>query len=419
MPNTDALATLRDEMRRELTDHLLPFWYEHAIDEERGGFIGQMTTDNRVVPDAKKGAVLNARILWTFAAVYRQLGSTPARAFAERARHYLNEHFWDGEYGGIYWMLEADGTPAETRKQIYAQAFALYAFAEDYRATGHEPSRERAIALFRLIEEKSFDVEHSGYREAFRQDWGPLDDVRLSEKDLNARKSMNTHLHVLEAYTTLYQVWPDDTLRSQLERLLADFLEHVMTPEGHLRLFFDEDWTALSRQISYGHDIEASWLLQEAAKALGNGSLQQAASRTAVSLARTTLREGQDADGGILFEGGPEGVWDGDKHYWPQAEAVVGFLNAYQETGERPFLKGAQDVWVFVQEYLVDRTGGEWYLRVRRDGTPVRDADKIGPWKGPYHHVRACLEVMARVGALTEEEYAEAPLESDGTSGGS
>ncbi len=418
MPNSDAMGSLCDEMRRELTDHLLPFWYEHAVDEARSGFIGQMTTDNRVVPDAKKGAVLNTRILWTFAAVYRQMGDETARSFAKRARAYLNEHFWDAEHGGVYWMLEADGTPAETRKQVYAQAFALYAFAEDYRATEHEPSRERAIKLFRLIEEKSFDTEHGGYLEAFRHDWGPLDDVRLSEKDLNVAKSMNTQLHVLEAYTTLYRVWPDDELRTQLERLLADFLEHVMMPEGHLRMFFDADWTPRSKQYSYGHDIEASWLLQEAATALGNSSLREAASRAAVSLARTTLREGQDDDGGILFEGGPEGVWDADKHYWPQAEAVVGFLNAYRETDERPFLKGAQKVWAFVQEHLVDRERGEWFLRVRRDGTPVRSADKVGPWKGPYHHVRACLEVIHRIGAQSEEHYAEAPF-SNGASGDS
>lgn len=395
--------SLRDEMRRELTEHLLPFWFEHAVDEARGGFVGRMLTDNRVVPTARKGAVLNARILWTFAAVYRRLGDPTARTFVERARCYLNDYFWDAEYGGVYWMLNADGTPAETRKQIYAQAFALYAFAEDVRATQHEPSRERAVALYRLIEEKSFDPDHGGYLEAFRRDWGPLDDMRLSEKDLNARKSMNTHLHVLEAYTTLYRVWPDEELRARLERLLADFLEHILSPQGHLQMFFDDDWTLRSERVSYGHDTEASWLLQEAAAVLDDRALREAASRAAVSLARTTLREGQDPDGGILFEGGPEGVWDGDKHYWPQAEAVVGFLNAYQETNERPFLKGAEAVWSFIRAHLVDREHGEWFLRVRRDGSPVHEADKIGPWKGPYHHVRACLEVMARVESTTSE----------------
>ncbi len=402
MSDSDVLARLRTELRRELTEHLLPFWMERTPDEAHGGFVGQIAQDGRVVADAPKGAVLNARILWTFAAAYRVLGDPAYLHTAARARAYLDAHFWDAEHEGVVWSLDAAGRPLETRKQIYAQAFALYAYAEHHRATGDAPALQRSVRLFQLIERHAYDPARGGYFEAYGRAWTPLDDVRLSEKDLNAPKSMNTLLHVMEAYTNLYRVWPDALLRDRLAALVDLFLTTVLDPETHhLRLFFDADWRSLSDVVSFGHDIEASWLLAEAAEVLADPELEARVRRAAVAVARVTLREGQDADGGLFNERHPGGEIDADKHWWPQAEALVGFLHAYGETGDDAFLAAAAAVWDFTKARVRDARGGEWFGRVSRDGVPYPGEDKVGLWKCPYHNVRACLEGIARAENVT------------------
>lgn len=397
-PAYAALATLRHEMAQELTANILPWWMHNTVDAVRGGFVGRILQDGTVVPDAPKGAVLNARILWTFAAAYRALGNDAHRQLAERAYRYLNRHVWDPEFGGVYWNVDAEGRPRDTRKQTYAQAFSLYAAAEYYRATHDGEALKRAVEIFNLLERHTFDPLYGGYLEAFGRTWGPLDDVRLSEKDLNAPKSMNTHLHMLEAYTALYRVWPNLRLRDRLGRLLAVFLNIILDRDaGHLHLFFDTDWQVISEVVSFGHDIEASWLLLEAADALGDPALRLRTRDATLLLARTARHEGQDADGGIFAERHPDGTLDTDKHWWPQAEAVVGFLNAYTESGEAGFLSAGTGTWAFTRRHIVDYEHGEWFWRVSCTGEPYPGEDKAGPWKCPYHNARACLEVLSRV----------------------
>lgn len=410
------LRRLRAEMERELTDGILPYWAHHTVDTQRGGFLGRVTHDNRGVADAPKGGILNARILWTFSAAYRHLGEKQHRKLADRAYRYLTEHFWDSEHGGIYWMLDADGRPADVRKHIYAQAFAVYGFSEYYRATGTEAALHRATTLYRLIETHGADDAHGGYYEAFDRAWNRMDDARLSEKDLDAPKSMNTHLHILEAYTTLYRAGPDPDLRERL-RALVELFHTTIVQDGHCVTFFEADWTPMADEVSYGHDIEASWLLLEAADVLEDDVVRGKARETCLALARATLREGVDDDGGLLYEGGPDGLRDGDKHWWPQAEAVVGFLNAYQETEDADFLEAAVGAWRFTQQHVIDDTQGGWHERVARDGTPYVE-DKVRPWKCPYHNARACLEVMTRTearrtGTATTQHVTEAASVDD------
>lgn len=389
-------ARLRDELYAELTERLLPFWADKALDERHGGFVGQITHHGTVVADAEKGVVLNARILWTFSAAHRLLGAGAYRAEADRAFAYLDEHGWDAEHEGVFWSLDHRGEPLNTRKQTYAQAFAIYGLSEYYRATKATAALERAIRLFELIEAHAHDPQHGGYIEAFRRDWSALDDMRLSEKDLNAPKTTNTLLHVLEAYTNLYRVWPDDALRSQLTALTERFLDTVIDAETHhLRLFFDRDWSLQSTLVSYGHDIEAAWLLLEAADVLGDADLRARVRAATLAIARTTLREGQDADGGIFYE--TDSARDTDKHWWPQAEAIVGFLVAYQETRDAAFLDAAVAAWDFARRCVLDREHGEWFGRVSRDGVPYEDEDKVGFWKCPYHNARACFEAVERL----------------------
>jgi len=394
-----ALRALGDQLRHELEHGILPYWLEHGPDQEHGGFVGLVSGDDVASAAAPKGAILNARILWTFSAAYRALRRGEYRCTAERAAAYLQGHFLDPEHGGAYWMLDAGGAPLDDRKHVYAQAFAIYGLVEYHRATGDEAALTAARQLYSLVERHAADAVRGGYLEAFSRDWTPLEDVRLSPDDPDERRSMNTPLHLLEAYTALSRVWPDPGLRERLHALIELFLDRIIDPEsGHLHVFFDDDWVARSGEVAFGHDIEASWLLVEAAGEAGDAGLSARVRAASLRLAEAVLETGIDACGGIFEWGGA--VTDTDKEWWPQAEAIVGFLNAYELTGRGPFLDATLRTWDFVSRHVVDAEHGEWFRRVARDGTPRPGHEKAGPWKCPYHNSRACLEVMARVERL-------------------
>jgi len=383
---------------------MLPYWAENTVDEEHGGFVGRIRQNGERVRDAAKGSVLNARILWTFAAAHRVFGDERYRELAARACGYLTAHFWDPAHGGVFWTVDAASRPLEARKQTYAQAFALYGLSEYHRATGDEDALSRAIRTFDLIETLTYDGERGGYLEALNRSWEPMADVRLSDKDLNAPKNMNTHLHVLEAYTNLFRAWPDPLLRDKLTALVRLFLDRIIDHDRqHLWTFFEIDWSPVTQVVSVGHDIEASWLLLEATDVLGDAALRSEVRDAAVALARATLRDGIDADGGLVNEVLPDGAIDGDKYWWVQFEAIVGFVNAYQETQDADFVDAAVAVWRFARRYLADENFGEWYFRVSRDGRPYPEDDMVGMWKCPYHGARACFEVMERVHRMERE----------------
>jgi mannobiose 2-epimerase len=398
MTEAATLDALRTALKAELTQGILPYWMDRAVDARHGGFVGAITGDDVPVPLAAKGSVLTARILWTFAAAYHALGDGRYHETAERAADFFLTHFLDPLHGGVYWMVDADGAPRDERKHVYAQAFAIYALSEYYRATGHEESLRVAIGLFRLVERHAHDAEHGGYEEAFSRAWVRLDDVRLGDGDADERKSMNTHLHVLEGYTNLYRSWPDPMLGERIRDVIELFLAHIIdSATGHGRQFFDGDWSPKSGVVSFGHDIEASWLLLKGAEAIGDDLLRRRVAPVSVRMADAVLLKAFDAtDGGVFYEMRPDGALDTDKEWWPQAEAIVGFVNAYQETGRGAFLQAAWETWRFTTRHVVDHTHGEWHRRVTRNGVVCAGLEKAGPWKCPYHNARACLEVMAR-----------------------
>jgi mannobiose 2-epimerase len=390
-------------MTDDLEGNILPFWAREAVDEEHGGFFGFLSESGVPDPLAPKGGVLCARILWAYSAALRHTGDPDYRRMANRAFEELRGRFWDAEHGGTYWMLDGFGRPHSDRKQTYALAFSLYGLAEFHRATESPVALERAVELYRAIEAHATDPAYGGYWEARARDWGPLADVRLSEKDSNAPKSMNTHLHLMEGYANLLRVWDDAGLRGRLRALVELHLDRILDPvTGHLLLFFDERWEPLSRAASYGHDIEASWLLVEAAEAVGDQALAERTRTAAVRMARVSLAEGADATrGGMFAERDEDGHLDDEKHWWMQAEAVVGFLSAFELTREEPFLRAAEGTWAFVERFLIDRVHGEWRWRVRRDGARIPGLPKVEPWKCPYHNSRAAFEVADRVARLT------------------
>lgn len=384
-------------MLRELTRNILPFWMEKMEDEVHGGFLGRISGTGTEDGSAAKGAILNARILWTFSAAYRILGKPEYLAAATRAKREIIDKFYDKEYGGVYWSLTPEGLPDDTKKQIYALGFAIYGLSEYSRATGDAEALEYVIRLFHDIERHSFDKGKNGYFEAFGREWGPIEDMRLSDKDINECKTMNTHLHILEPYTNLYRIWKDRELEKQLRNLICLFMEKILDQEtGHLRLFFDEDWRSSHDIISYGHDIEASWLLHEAAEVLGDKTLLEKTRLASVSVA-DAASEGYIPGGGMIYEfHGDTAAVDADRHWWVQAETVVGYYNLWQMTGREDALKKALGCWEFIKEHIVDREGGEWIWSLRADGTANTDDDKAGFWKCPYHNGRMCLEIIER-----------------------
>jgi mannobiose 2-epimerase len=392
------VQVFRERVESELRGNILPFWLKHTIDEEFGGFRGRISNALEIDPLAEKGLILNARILWTFSHAYRILGERDFLRAAERANEYLMAHFWDREYQGFFWMVDCHGLPLDTKKKTYGQAFGVYALVEHFLATGNKESLLRARQLYELILKSSYDVSRGGYFETYERDWSLARDQRLSEVDLDEKKSMNTHLHMLEASSALFLASRDGAVRERLRELVHLFLDHIVDPGSfHFRMFFDEDWQPKSDHISFGHDIEGSWLLCEAADLLDDRPLIARTNETAVKMAAAVLNQAVDTDSGLLYEAGPAGIIDDDKHWWPQAEAVVGFLNAHQLSGENRFLEASWNCWQFIENRIIDRKCGEWFWKVSRTGVPSGDRFKVDPWKCPYHNSRTCFETMARL----------------------
>ena len=389
--------SLRERVEAELRTNILPFWLEHAIDEQYGGFRGQIANDLTIDPFAPKGLILNARILWTFSKAYSVYGEEAYGRTARRAYDYLAEHFRDREFNGVFWLVDYLGRPLEVKKRIYGQAFTVYSLAEYHRATGAQDALEKALEIYEAIESGSRDALHGGYFETYERDWTLAQDQRLSDVDTDEKKSMNTHLHLLEAYANLFRCRETPVLRRRLQELILIFLEHIIDRKSHhFRMFFDEAWHSKSDHVSFGHDIEGTWLLCEAAEILGDERILREVGQEAVAISQAVLDQAVDPDGGLLYEADSSGITDSGKEWWPQAEAVVGFLNAFQLSGQEHFRQAAERSWEFIENYIVDHRHGEWFGKVSREGVPSQDKFKVDQWKCPYHNSRMCFEVMSR-----------------------
>lgn len=390
------LKQLKTELSTEL-DSILDYWSKNSIDTKNGGFIGQIDNDENVIEDAEKGSVLNARILWSFSSSYQITKNEEHKAIAKRAFEFLSNYFYDAEFGGLFWSINVDKTPKDTKNQIYALAFAIYGLAEYYVISKDEKALAIAINLYLKIQKHSYDPINKGYLEAFTKDWQAIDDLRLSEKDANEKKTMNTHLHIVEAYANLFKVWKDKTLQNDIVELLQTIEDHFINTEtGHLRLFFDENWIEKPDVISYGHDIEAAWLLLQCAEISEDETLIANYKKHAIQMAEVT-KEGLDTDGGLWYEFDPEkNELIAEKHWWVQAEALIGFYNAYQLTGNEIYLDIVLKNWDFIKNHILDTKNGEWFWGIYRDNSMIKK-DKAGFWKCPYHNSRACMELIHRI----------------------
>lgn len=379
---------LRDEVVKDLTENILPFWAKYSPDPS-GGFYGTLHFNATPKPNAEKGGILNARLVWTFSAAYRMLKTENYKTLADRAQRYFIDHFIDKKYGGTFLTVKADGSPLNTQKMTYQNAFAIYGLSEHYRATENKESLSSAINIYKKMVKHAYDPVNGGFIEIFTRDWQMINQ--------DSPKTMNTNLHVLEALTNLYRVWKDPGLKAHLRRQIDIMSNKVLDQNTwHERLFLTMDWQNQSDIDSYGHDIEFSWLLVEAAEVLGDETILEEAKHIAVNIAAVQLTQGIDRNGAMIYEKSGTHVNE-DLEWWPQTESVVGFFNAWQISGEKKYLDAAIRTWEWIKANMIDHEYGEWYSKVNPDGTPDKKRVKADQWRCPYHNGRMGFEIMTRI----------------------
>ena len=391
---------LKNEVLINLTHNLLPYWSTRMVDTKNGGFYGRINVNDKVFPDEDKGGILNARILWTYSSAYRILKDTVYLQLAKRSKEYIMAHFIDKEFGGAYRSVKSTGEQSDNRKQTYTQSFFIYGLAEYYRATGDKDALKTAIEIFELFEKYALDKEDDGYFEVFTCDWHRTHDMLIGEKSPKEEKTMNTHLHIMEAYANLYRAWPDKRVADRLRDLVEIFLDKIVDAKtSHLICFMDKNWNRSSSMDSYGHDIESSWLLVEAASLLNDSLLLKRVKETSIKIANAAA-EGFQPDGSLIYEKDPStGRINSERSWWVQAETIVGYLNAYQMTGDNKYLENSIKCWNYTKNHMVDNKSGGWFSSVSESGITGK-GDKGGFWVCPYHNGRMCMEVFERATSL-------------------
>jgi cellobiose epimerase len=396
--NASSLSIQATQLQAECQEELIAiadWWVNYTQDQERGGFYGEVLADNSPAKQANKGVILNARILWFFSEVAEKVGKPEYKIAADRAYLYVMNYFVDKEYGGVYWELDATGKPLNTKKQIYAQAFVIYALCSYYKLTNNSDALKQTLHLFELIEQYAIDHVNAGYLEAFTREWNLIDDVRLSDKDLNYPKSQNTHLHIMEAYTSLYELVSNKVIGAALRYNIEMFDRFMIDRKTrHLRMFMDMQWQDFSPGFTYGHDIEAVWLIGKAVETLGDKQYYDYLFPDLLAIARTNLKEALAEDGHIMdaYDFATGSISDVSV-WWVQAEALVGYLYIYSVTKDEKYFFAAENLWRFIKQHQIDLENGEWFWLSNLDDKSLQPDYKVGFWKCPYHNGRAMMEV--------------------------
>ncbi|MDB1125335.1 AGE family epimerase/isomerase [Vibrio algarum] len=399
------LKKLQQQVKDEAKNNIFAFWLK-MIDHNKGGFHCYADFYGSIDEGYEKAVLLHSRILWSFSSAYRVFGN---EEYLDAARHcfrFLADKAVDRKHGGVFWMLDANGNVTDSQKHVYNQGFAIYAFSEYYLASGDEEALLLAKSLFELVEEHAFDSVCGGYTEAFDREWSEIENHLVCDtaEEVLAAKSMNTHLHIMEAYTTLGKAWDDPRVEQQNKNLLSVMRDKVIDQKWHYGLFFTKDWRCISNDVSYGHDIEGTWLMDDAARQISDIAFTDEILTLTTKMAEITISEGVDKDGAVFNELREGHLLDSDRIWWVQGEAMVGFLNAYQKSCKPMFLQAAIECWHIIQNQLVDPINGEWFWKVTRQGLPYIQEAKVEPWKCPYHNGRACLEVYTRIQQLIENQ---------------
>lgn len=384
-----------EEVKAHLLNDIIPFW-KNLRDDEFGGYYGYMDYDLKVDKKAVKGCILNSRITWFFANAYTLLKD---ESLLEEAKHgfaFMKEHCMDKENGGIFWSMKYDGTPEDTTKHTYNQAFSIYALSSYYEATHDEEALAMAKELFHIIETKCTD--EIGYKEAFDKEFHEVENDKLSENGVIAEKTMNTLLHVFEAYTELYRVAKLPEVKERLEWIMDTFAGKVYNPKLHRQeVFFDRNMNTILDLHSYGHDIETAWLMDRGVEVLGEKKYEEKMTPITKDLTAEIYKVA--FDGHSLANECEKGVVNVHRIWWVQAEAVIGFLNGWQKDPEKTeYLDAAKSEWQFIKDHVMDkRQGSEWFWEVDQSGKPYEGRPIVEPWKCPYHNGRMCFEVIRRL----------------------
>ena len=384
-----------EEVKAHLLNDIIPFW-KNLRDDEFGGYYGYMDYDLKLDKKAVKVCILNSRITCFFANAYTLLKD---ESLLEEAKHgfaFMKEHCMDKENGGIFWSMKYDGTPEDTTKHTYNQAFSIYALSSYYEATHDEEALAMAKELFHIIETKCTD--EIGYKEAFDKEFHEVENDKLSENGVIAEKTMNTLLHVFEAYTELYRVAKLPEVKERLEWIMDTFADKVYNPKLHRQeVFFDRNMNTILDLHSYGHDIETAWLMDRGVEVLGENKYEEKMTPITKDLTAEIYKVA--FDGHSLANECEKGVVNVHRIWWVQAETVIGFLNGWQKDPSRTeYLEAAKSEWQFIKDHVMDkRQGSEWFWEVDQSGKPYEGRPIVEPWKCPYHNGRMCFEVIRRL----------------------
>jgi|WetSurMetagenome_2_1015567.scaffolds.fasta_scaffold94812_1 cellobiose epimerase len=408
-----------DSIKIELTQNILPYWEKYARDISTGNFFGNIDNTGKQNHEEPRTIVMTARFLWAYSAAARLLKNTTYLDMAEYAFSAVMHQHFDTLNGGFYWSVTPDGTPCVSKKQIYGEAFAIYGLCEyaaalhDIKGQDYQPYAiiDKALATYSLLEKYAYDPEEGGYAEACAVDWKPTTDLKLSDKDIDCDKSMNTNLHVMEAYTNLYRtlaiIYPEQKdlrklVGNSLTKLVRTTITKILQKNGHLGIYFTKNWTRIDNETSYGHDIEASWLLWEAVNELGDEQLLTELRPVVIRMARIGLDEGFDKTTGGFENTFIDGKRDRTRIWWNQAEALNGFYNAWELTGQDDFKQAFMKEWNWISTYQKDAKDGDWFWAVDAAGKPDLTQPKGGNWKTAYHNSRCCMELLRRSGSVNQ-----------------
>jgi mannobiose 2-epimerase len=391
------LEEFKLELESELRE-ILHYWMQYTPDPVFGGYYGRIDNNNQVYPESPRNSLLYSHILWAFSAAFNRSQDKKYLRYAERAYEYIKFFFEDPKFGGVYLAVDHRGNKLDSTKRIDGQACCISALSEYYKAIKEQDLLEYAVNLYRLIELHAYDQKRKGYYQSHPENWSGLDERERKSGNLMDAKTAKTHICLLEAYTNLFSVWKNAGLRNQIENLLEVFAHHFVDAESHhLCLSFDEEWNSKSKSISLGDEIEAAWILQQAAEAIKHKGWSLTMKGLALRIAEAVCEGWNEQEG--LFHQANLNKFVKERYGWAQAEAMVGFYNAYQVCCEERWLNKSLATWEFIKNFIKDSVNGEWFAAVDEKLVVMNELDKAGSMKSPYHNVRACLELIQRMTA--------------------